>query len=206
VDGDEVRDQLLVGLPDVPPLPLLWSEHCVVIKWIIHHGETQVLQVDPDLVHPASEGAAQHHAGHPVVAQPLELCAALLAVCGHLAHPYLVADHLHWLATLCLALRELSLHPADILLQHLPVPDLLLHLPGLPGVPPEHQQPGGQAVQPVDGAQVLQVVFLRQYEDHCVMAVSSTWVHLITQIMSDMSHSDNHTALTLHHPASACVV
>ena len=68
-------------------------------------------------MHPASEGAAQHHAGHPVVAQPLELCAALLAVCGHLAHPYLVADHLHWLATLCLAPEQRKIITVTFLLR-----------------------------------------------------------------------------------------
>ena len=41
---------------------------------------TQVLEVDPDLVHPPGEGAAEHHAGRPVEAHPLELCPALLAV------------------------------------------------------------------------------------------------------------------------------
>ena len=57
-------------------------------------------------------------------------------------------------------LWELPLHPTHVLLQHQPVPDLLLHLPRLPGVPPEHQEAGGQPVQPVDGPEVLEIVFL----------------------------------------------
>ena len=61
---------------------------------------TEVLEVDPDLVHPPGEGAAEHHAGRPVEAHPLELCPALLAVPRHLAHADLVADHLHGLAAL----------------------------------------------------------------------------------------------------------
>ena len=61
---------------------------------------TEVLEVDPDLVHPPGEGAAEHHAGRPVEAHPLELCPALLAVAGDLAHSDLVADHLHGLRTL----------------------------------------------------------------------------------------------------------
>ena len=40
---------------------------------------TQVLEVDPDLVHPPGVGAAHHHARVPVVAQTLELSVALLA-------------------------------------------------------------------------------------------------------------------------------
>ena len=64
---------------------------------------TEVLEVDPDLVHPPGEGAAEHHAGRPVEAHPLELCPALLAVAGDLAHADLVADHLHRLAALRLA-------------------------------------------------------------------------------------------------------
>ena len=61
---------------------------------------TEVLEVDPDLVHPPGEGAAEHHAGRPVEAHPLELRPALLAVAGHLAHPDLVADDLHGLGAL----------------------------------------------------------------------------------------------------------
>ena len=64
---------------------------------------TEVLEVDPDLVHPPGEGAAEHHAGRPVEAHPLELCPALFAVAGDLAHADLVADHLHRLAALRLA-------------------------------------------------------------------------------------------------------
>ena len=41
---------------------------------------TKVLQVNSDLVHPASEGPAQDHAGRAVEAHPLELRPALLAV------------------------------------------------------------------------------------------------------------------------------
>ena len=40
---------------------------------------TEVLEVDPDLVHPPGEGAAEHHAGRTVEAHPLELSVALLA-------------------------------------------------------------------------------------------------------------------------------
>ena len=62
--------------------------------------------MDSDLVHPASEGSAEDHAGAAVVAHPLKLGPALLAMGGHLAHPDLVAHHLHWLTTLCLASKE----------------------------------------------------------------------------------------------------
>ena len=57
-------------------------------------------------------------------------------------------------------LWKLSIHSTDVFLQHESVPDLLLHLPRLPGVPPEHQEAGGQPVQPVDGPEVLEIVFL----------------------------------------------
>ena len=63
-------------------------------------GLTKILKVDSDLMHPPRERSAEHHAGGPVEAHPLELRPALLAVAGDLADPDLVADHLHWLGTL----------------------------------------------------------------------------------------------------------
>ena len=57
-------------------------------------------------MHPPSERSAEHHAGGPVEAHPLELRPALLAVAGDLAHPDFVTDHLHWLAALCLTPGE----------------------------------------------------------------------------------------------------
>ena len=72
-------------------------------EWQEAEQLTKVLQVNSDLVHPSSEGPAQDHAGRPVEAHPLELCPALFAVAGDLAHADLVADHLHRLAALRLA-------------------------------------------------------------------------------------------------------
>ena len=76
------------------------------------------------------------------------------------------------------SLWELALDPADVLLEHLPVPDLLLHVAGLARVAAEHEQPRGEPVQTVDGAQVLQVVLLGQDEHHGVVAVPPAGVHL----------------------------
>ena len=76
--------------------------------------------MNPDLVHPAGEGPAEHHARLPVEVHALELGAALLAARRDFAHANLVADHLHRLAALCLALGEFSFHPTDIFFQHLP--------------------------------------------------------------------------------------
>ena len=56
--------------------------------------------MNPDLVHPAGEGPAEHHARLPVEVHALELGAALLAVGRHLAHADLVAHHLHRLRAL----------------------------------------------------------------------------------------------------------
>ena len=64
---------------------------------------TQILEVDPDLMHPSCERPAQDDAGLAVVAQPLELCPAFLAMGRDLAHPNLVTNHLHWLGALSLA-------------------------------------------------------------------------------------------------------
>ena len=64
---------------------------------------TQVLQMNPDLVHPTCEGSADHHTRAPIETHPLKLCPALLPVTRHLAHSDLVAHHLHWLTTLRLA-------------------------------------------------------------------------------------------------------
>ena len=66
--------------------------------------------MDPDLVHAAGEGSAQHHARAPVEGHPLELRPALLAVARHLAHPDLVADHLHRLAALRPAPAHIQRH------------------------------------------------------------------------------------------------
>ena len=63
---------------------------------------TEILEVDPDLVHPPGVGPAQHHALGAVEADPLELGVALLAGARprHAAHPDLVADHLNALPAL----------------------------------------------------------------------------------------------------------
>ena len=63
---------------------------------------TQILEVNPDLVHPPCERPAQDDAGLPVVAQPFELCPAFLAMGRDLAHPNLVTNHLNWLGALTL--------------------------------------------------------------------------------------------------------
>ena len=75
-------------------------------------------------------------------------------------------------------LRKLSIHSTNVFLQNESVADLLLHLPRLPGVPPEHEEPRGEPVQPVDGPEVLQIVFLGQDEDHSVVPVSATRMYL----------------------------
>ena len=74
--------------------------------------------------------------------------------------------------------RKLSLDPTDVLLPDLPGPDVLLHLAGLLGVPPEEEQARGQTVQPVDRPQVLEAVLLGEDEHHCVVTVTATRVNL----------------------------
>ena len=63
---------------------------------------TEILEVDPDLVHAPGVGPAQHHALGAVVAEPLELSVTLLASARprHAAHTDLVADHLDALPAL----------------------------------------------------------------------------------------------------------
>ena len=80
-------------------------------------------------------------------------------------------------------LWKLSIHSTDVFLQHKSVPDLLLHLPRLPGVPTEHEQARGEPVQPVDGPEVLQIVFLGKNEDHRVVPVSATRMYLPSTIL-----------------------
>ena len=67
---------------------------------------TQVLKVDPDLVHAPGEGPAEDDRGLAVEAESLELGAALLAARRHLAHADLVAHHLHRLHALGAAPEE----------------------------------------------------------------------------------------------------
>ena len=80
-------------------------------------------------------------------------------------------------------LRKLSIHSTDVFLQYESVPDLLLHLPRLPGVPPEHEETRGQPVQPVDGPEVLQIELLGENEDHSVVPISPTRMYLPSPIL-----------------------
>ena len=45
-------------------------------------------------------------------------------------------------------------------------------------LPAKHEEAGGEPVKPVDGPQVLQVVFLGQDEDHSVVTIAAAWMHL----------------------------
>ena len=67
-----------------------------------HSSLTEILEVDPDLVHSPGVGSAEHHTLGAVEADPLELGVTLLAGAGprHPAHPDLVADHLDTLPAL----------------------------------------------------------------------------------------------------------
>ena len=70
---------------------------------------TQVLEVDPDLVHPPGVGAAHHHTRVPVIAQTLELSVALLAPLLAPLLPLLAP----LLAPLLTPLLAMSRHAAD---------------------------------------------------------------------------------------------
>lgn len=80
------------------------------------------------------------------------------------------------------SLGEVALNAAHVFLGHLPVADLVLHLARLLGRAPEQQQATRQPVQPVDGAQVLEVVLLGQDEDDGVVAVPAARVDLPTKM------------------------
>ena len=75
-----------------------------------HSSLTEILEVDPDLVHTTGVRPAEHHTLGAVEADPLELCVTLLASPGprHPAHPDLVADHLDTLPALDQAPDNLS--------------------------------------------------------------------------------------------------
>ena len=90
----------------------------------------------------------------------------MTSIIGTLSYPKL---YLLW---------KFSLDPADVLLEDLPVPDLLLHVPRLLGVPPEHEEPRRKSVQAMNGAQVLQVVLLGQDEDHGIVTISPARMYL----------------------------
>ena len=75
---------------------------------------TQVLEVDPDLVHPPGVGAAHHHARAPVVAQTLELSVALLApILAPVLAPVLAPLLTPLLTPLLALLLAVSRHAAD---------------------------------------------------------------------------------------------
>ena len=80
-------------------------------------------------------------------------------------------------------LWKLSVNSTNVFLEDESVPDLLLHLPRLPGVPPEHEETRSEPVQSVDGPEVLQIVFLGKNEDHSVVPVSPTRMYLPSPIL-----------------------
>ena len=45
-------------------------------------------------------------------------------------------------------------------------------------LPAKHEEAGGEPVKPVDGPQVLQVVFLGEDEHYCVVSVSAARMDL----------------------------
>lgn len=75
-------------------------------------------------------------------------------------------------------LGKLALDAAHVLLQHLPVADLMLHLAGLLRAATEQQQTAGEPIEPMDGAQILQIVLFGQYEDDGVVAIPAARMHL----------------------------
>ena len=110
------------------------------------------------------------------------------------------------------SLRELALNPADVFLENLTVPNLLLHLTRLTRIsatgsriitllhtpetelPAEHEEARGEPIQPVNCPQVLQVVFLGQDENHSVVPVPAARVNLEMErhvVNSDLSFYNN---------------
>lgn len=63
----------------------------------------------------------------------------------------------------------------------LPISYLVLHLPRLLRCSTEQKDTAGQPIQPVNGPEVLQVVLLRQDEDHGVVPVTTARMHLRSQ-------------------------
>lgn len=91
-------------------------------------------------------------------------------------------------------LRKLSLYPADIFLQNLAVPDLLLHVPCLLRIPSEHQQTRSQSVQSVNRPQVFQIVLFSQYEYHSIMTIATTWMDLkASKTLREQTFSPTHS-------------
>ena len=79
---------------------------------------------------------------------------------------------------LCNLLWKFSLHSAHIFFEHLTISDLLFHISGFLGISSEHEKPGCEPVQAMDGPKVFQVVFLGQDENHCVVTVATTRMDL----------------------------
>jgi hypothetical protein len=75
-------------------------------------------------------------------------------------------------------LWKFSVDTTHVFLEHLSVPDLLLHISGLSGIATKHEKTGSQPVQSVNGSKVLQIVFLGQNENDCIVAVTTTWMNL----------------------------
>ena len=83
-------------------------------------------------------------------------------------------------------LWKLSLHPTHILLHNLSVPYLMFHFSRLPRVSPKHEKARCEPVQPMDGSQILQVVFLGEDEDHGVVSVTATGMHLDKDMVNNI--------------------
>ncbi len=76
------------------------------------------------------------------------------------------------------SLWEFSVDPADVFLQNLSVPDLLLHVTGFARIPAEHEKSGRQSIESVNGAQVPQIVLLGEDEDNSVVTVATARMNL----------------------------
>lgn len=163
---------------------------------------TEKLQMHANLMHASGARLAQHDAGATIEADPLKCGRAIFALGGHLADANLVADHFDGFeafddATIfvkcisCLiqcplpispslgySLGEFTLDATHVLLLHLPIADLMLHLAGLLRAATEQQQTGRESIQPMNGAQILQIVLLGQNENDRIVTVSTARMNL----------------------------
>lgn len=74
--------------------------------------------------------------------------------------------------------QELQNYTQLIAETHLSVPNLMLHLSRFLRRPAKQQNSAGEPVESVDGPQILQVVFLGQYENDRIVSVATTGMYL----------------------------
>ena len=163
-------------------------------------------------MHATSVRPAEDNWRSAIEAQPVEVSMTVLSLRADFAHTDLVANHFDRLFAHKGSRGKFSLYSTDIRLPNLSCPDVLLHFSCFLWVSTEEEEAWGETVKAMYGPQIFQAIFFGKYENHCIVAVSTTRMDLEAEIehkmkiQSDISHFNqynslkNETLVLLIHP------